>query len=78
MALSLAALALALLAAFATVGGRSADLWLRDALRHLARPRRLVWRPDGIPAPRYEEPGDAGPPLAVAWATPRPAEASAD
>lgn len=78
VALSLAALALSLLAAFAAVSGRSADLWLRDALRHLARPRRLVWRPDAIPAPRPEEAGDAGPPLAVAWAAPRPAEAPAD
>jgi hypothetical protein len=74
IALTTAALPVALLAAFVAVGGRSADLWLRDLLRHLARPRRLTWRattetdpasPDSAAAPTVA-------PLALAWAPPRP------
>ena len=35
--LALAALLLALTAAFVSIGGRSADLWLRDLLHYVAR-----------------------------------------
>ena len=42
--LALAALLLALTAAFVRIGGRSADLWLRDLLHYAARPHQLVWR----------------------------------
>ena len=65
------------LAAFVTVGGRSADLWLRDLLHYAARPRRLAWRaadaasPADAPSAAWAEA-----PLALAWPPPRPAEAA--
>ena len=68
LALTLAALAATLLAAFVAVGGRSADLWLRDLLRYLARPRRLAARA----TPSAETPDPAAvptvAPLTLAWA----------
>jgi hypothetical protein len=76
IALTTSALTVALLAAFVTVGGRSADLWLRDLLHFSARPHRLSWQvddgapPDGGPAAAW-----ADSPLALAWPS-RPAEAA--
>jgi hypothetical protein len=72
VALTTAALAVALLAAFVAVGGRSADLWLRDLLRHLARPRRLIWRATTDPAAPDPAEAPTVAPLGLAWGPPAP------
>jgi hypothetical protein len=77
VALSLTALAVALLAAFLTVGERSADLWLLDLLHYAARPRRLTWRPAAPSGPRGAPAAWAETPLAVAWRSTHTAAASA-
>ncbi len=66
--LALAALLLALTAAFVSIGGRSADLWLRDLLHYVARPHRLVWRSQRLS--RAEPPPSTWveAPLPLAWA----------
>jgi hypothetical protein len=67
--LALLALTVAIITAFVTVGGRSADLWLRDLLHYAVRPHRLVWRADGALPALYTSPTvGAGPPLILAWA----------
>jgi hypothetical protein len=66
----LAALLLAVVAAFVTVGGRSADLWLRDALRYAVRPHILVWRPAATADPAAPPGAWAEHPLRLAWAPP--------
>ena len=67
--LALLTLAVAVITAFVTVGGRSADLWLRDLLHYAVRPHRLVWRADGAFLARQTSPtADAGPPLILTWA----------
>ena len=77
--LALLALAVALVTAFVTVGGRSADLWLRDLLHYAVRPHCLVWRADGArPALQRAPTADAGPPLTLAWAPPGSAETATD
>lgn len=75
--LSLATLAVTLLAAFAPVAGRAADLWLRDLLHYAARPHQLAWQVAGAAAPGGE-PSAAWveTPLALAWTPPRPAPAA--
>lgn len=65
---SLAALAVAGLAAFLTVGGRSADLWLRDWLLFHARPQVRVWQPLTSPATEPPPGHWAEEPLQVTWA----------
>lgn len=69
---------LAAMLAFVTVGGRSADLWLRAVLHYLGRPRQLAWRTraDGVDRPTASS-IQAGPPLAVTW-SPRPNVAVSD
>ena len=75
--LALLALAGVLVTAFVTVGGRSADLWLRDVLHYALRPHRLVWRAEGVlPALPPPPTTNTGPPLALAWTRSRPAEAA--
>ena len=56
--------------AFVTIGGRSADLWLRAVLHYRGRPRRLVWRaaPHTIDLPAVPV-TRVGPPMTVAWAS---------
>jgi len=77
IALTSSALAVAVIAAFITVGGRSADLWLRDLLHYSARPHRLVCQVEAM-APPADAPSAAWveAPLALAWTPPRPAEAA--
>lgn len=69
---TVAVVLLAAVVAFVTIGGRSADLWLRAVLHYRGRPRRLVWRaaPHAIERPAAPV-TRVGPPLTVAWA-PRP------
>jgi hypothetical protein len=57
---SVAVALLAVVSAFVTIGGRSADLWLHDALHHAVRPRRLVWLADEAALPETDP--------AVTWA----------
>jgi hypothetical protein len=73
VALALAALAVALLAAFLTVGERSADRWLLDVLHYLARPRRLVWRSALLATADGTSAAWAETPLALAWRSACPA-----
>jgi hypothetical protein len=80
LALSLLALTLAGLAAFVTVGGRTADLWLRDWLRFQARPRRRTWQAVTAPLTTTAPGHWVDQPLQLAWATSpdddRPADAA--
>jgi hypothetical protein len=77
LGLAMAALAVALVSAFVTVGGRSADLWLRDLLHFSVRPHRLTWRVEDTASPASEPSASwAEAPLALAWMPPRPAEAA--
>ena len=75
---TVAVVLLAAVIAFVTVGGRSADLWLRAVLHYLSRPRRLVWRaaPHAIDRPAAPV-TRVGPLMSVAWA-PRSLAASPD
>jgi hypothetical protein len=62
---------LALAAAFVTIGGRAADLWLCDLLHYAGRPRRLVWRPHEPSAqPRPSGAIATAPAPIVTWASP--------
>ena len=73
--LTTAALVVALVAAFITVDGRSADLWLRDLLHFSVRSRRLTWRAADAASPA-DSAGAAWveAPLALAWTPLRPVE----
>ena len=63
---------------FVTIGGRSADLWLRAVLLYLGHPRRLAWRAGAseieLPAAPITR---VGPPLTVTRA-PHPFTAAPD
>jgi hypothetical protein len=75
--LATAALAVAFLAAFVTVGGRSADLWLRDLLHFTVRPHRLAWWAEALASPAGDRSAAwVEAPLALAWTPARPAEAA--
>ena len=68
---------LTLTAAFITVGGRSADLWLRDVLHYAGRPRRLVWQADaGVTRLSVPWEAPSGPPPVLGWAPPHVAPAT--
>jgi hypothetical protein len=78
IALALAALVFAVVLAFVTIGGRSADRWLHDALHYAVRPRRLVWAVEASTAADDRLAvtwTDA--PLHLAWSPSPPANASA-
>ncbi len=66
--LALLALAVAVSTAFITVGGRSADLWLRDLLHYAARPHRLVWRHQRLSRAEPAPSTWVEAPLPLAWA----------
>jgi hypothetical protein len=68
IAATLAVAVATLIAAFVSIGGRSADLWLRDALHYAVRPRRLAWLPDDLsPAGEASAGAWTDAPLHLAW-----------